>query len=191
MRLAELVQSQVAEAGFALKVVPLENNTAFKNQTDGKYEIQLTPWSGRVDPDGNINRFHHSTGSDNTSKASDPAIDALLDKARAEADVTARKALYKQIVEQVRARRNVVVFQWQNLYAAYAASLHGFGDVCERHAPLEVRLPVRGAFAHGRRWTHGPVPLTGHRVAARLRACSPGCGPCRRPAIVGEGVTQP
>jgi len=126
VRLAELVQSQVAEAGFALKVVPLENNTAFKNQTDGKYEIQLTPWSGRVDPDGNINRFHNTTGSDNTSKASDPALDALLDKARAEADVTARKALYKQIVEQVRARRNVVVFQWQNLYAAYTASLHGF-----------------------------------------------------------------
>jgi peptide/nickel transport system substrate-binding protein len=126
VRLAELLQSQLAEAGFALKVVPLENVAALKNQTDGTFQIQLTPWSGRVDPDGNINRFQNSTGSDNTSKASDPALDALLDKARAESDVTARKALYKQIVEQVRARRNVITFQWQNLYAAYTSALHGF-----------------------------------------------------------------
>jgi peptide/nickel transport system substrate-binding protein len=126
VRLGELIQSQVAEAGFALKVVPLENVAAFKNQTDGTFEVQLTPWSGRVDPDANIYRFQHSTGSDNSTKATDPAIDALLDKARAESDVEARKALYKQIVEQVRARRNVITFQWQNLYAAHTAALHGF-----------------------------------------------------------------
>jgi peptide/nickel transport system substrate-binding protein len=126
VRLGELIQSQVAEAGFALKVVPLENTAAFKNQTDGTFEMQLTPWSGRVDPDGNIYRFHYSTGTDNASKAADPALDALLDKARAESDVTARKALYKQIVEAVRARRNIITFQIQNLFAAYSSSLHGF-----------------------------------------------------------------
>jgi peptide/nickel transport system substrate-binding protein len=126
VRLAELVQSQAAEAGFAVKVVPLENVAAFKNQTDGTFQIQLTPWSGRVDPDGNIYRFHHTNGSDNSTKASDPALDALLDQARAESDVTARKALYKQIVEQVRARRNVITFQIQNLFAAHTAALHGF-----------------------------------------------------------------
>jgi peptide/nickel transport system substrate-binding protein len=126
VRLGELIQSQVAEAGFALKVVPLENVAAFQNQTDGKFQIQLTPWSGRVDPDGNIYRFQHTNGSDNSSKASDPALDALLDQARAEPDPTARKALYKQIVEQVRARRNVITFQWQNLYAAHTVALKGF-----------------------------------------------------------------
>jgi peptide/nickel transport system substrate-binding protein len=126
VRLGELIQSQVAEAGFTLKVVPLENVAAFKNQTDGTFQIQLTPWSGRVDPDGNIYRFHHSSGSDNSAKASDPALDALLDKARAESDLAARKALYKQIVEQVRARRNVITFQTQNLFAAHTSALHGF-----------------------------------------------------------------
>jgi peptide/nickel transport system substrate-binding protein len=126
VRLAELVQSQEAEAGFAVKVTPLENTAAFKNQTDGTFEIQVTPWSGRVDPDGNIYRFQHSNGSDNSAKATDPAIDALLDQARAESDVAARKALYKQIVEAVRARRNVITFQVQNLYAAHTSALQGF-----------------------------------------------------------------
>jgi peptide/nickel transport system substrate-binding protein len=126
VRLGELVQSQEAEAGFAVKVVPLENTAALKNQTDGTFEVQVTPWSGRVDPDGNIYRFHHTGAADNSANASDPALDSLLDQARAERDVTARKALYKQIVEAVRARRNVITFQVQNLYAAHPVALQGF-----------------------------------------------------------------
>jgi peptide/nickel transport system substrate-binding protein len=126
VRLGELIQSQTAEAGFAVKVVPLENVTAFNNQNEGKFDVQVTPWSGRVDPDANIYRFHYSTGTDNFPKAADPALDALLDQARAETDVAARKALYAKIVEQVRARRSVIYFQHQNIYAAYTANLKGF-----------------------------------------------------------------
>ncbi len=126
VRLGELIQSQTAEAGFAVKVVPLENVTAFNNQNDGKFDIMLTPWSGRVDPDANIYRFQYSSGTDNFPKAVDPVLDALLDQARVETDTSARKALYKQIVEQVRARRSVIYFQHQNLYAAYTAQLQGF-----------------------------------------------------------------
>lgn len=126
VRLGELIQSQIAEAGFALTVVPLENVTAFENQNAGKFDIMLTPWSGRVDPDANIYRFHYSLGTDNFPKAVDPALDALLDEARAEADPVARKSLYKEIVEQVRARRSVIYLQHQNLYAAYTADLKGF-----------------------------------------------------------------
>jgi peptide/nickel transport system substrate-binding protein len=125
-RLGELIQSQEAEAGFAVKVVPLDNVTALKNQQDGTFQVQLTSWSGRVDPDGNLYQFHYSTGNENASKAVDPALDALLDQARAEPDLAKRKALYKQIVEQVRARRSNIYFQWVNIYTAYTATLHGF-----------------------------------------------------------------
>lgn len=126
VRLGELIQGQAAEAGFQVQVVPLEGVTAFDNQNAGKFQIMLTPWSGRVDPDANIYRFHYSTGTDNFPKAVDPALDALLDQARAEPDPAARKALYKQIVEDVRARRSVIYFQHQNLYAASATALKGF-----------------------------------------------------------------
>jgi peptide/nickel transport system substrate-binding protein len=126
VRLGELIQSQTAEAGFAVKVVPLENVTAFNNQNEGKFDIMVTPWSGRVDPDANIYRFHHSTGTDNFPKAVDPALDTLLDQARAASDTAERKGLYKQIVEQVRARRSVIYFQHQVIYAAHSAKLQGF-----------------------------------------------------------------
>jgi peptide/nickel transport system substrate-binding protein len=126
VRLGELMQSQVVEAGFDLQVLPLEAATSFQNQNDGAYDIVLTPWSGRVDPDANIYRFHHSAGTDNFPRAEDPELDALLDQARAEYDFEARKALYDEIVERLRERRSVIYFQHQVLYAAHTAALAGF-----------------------------------------------------------------
>ncbi len=126
VRLGELLQSQVAEAGFELAVLPLDNATAFQNQNDGAFDIMLTPWSGRVDPDANIYRFHYSTGTDNFPKAVDPELDALLDEARSVNDVEARKALYAQIVERVKERRSVIYLQHQVLYSAHTSALQGF-----------------------------------------------------------------
>jgi peptide/nickel transport system substrate-binding protein len=126
VRLGELMQSQVAEAGFDLQVVPMEAATSYQNQNDGAYDIVLTPWSGRVDPDANIHRFHHSAGTDNFPKAVDPELDALLDEARSTYDFEARKAIYDEIVTRLKERRSVIYFQHQVLYAAHDADVHGF-----------------------------------------------------------------
>lgn len=125
-RLGELIQTQTAEAGFQVELVPLDNTTAFQNQIDGKFDLSLGRWSGRVDPDGNIYRFHYTDASDNYGKASDANIDALLDQGRAESDFNARKAIYDQLVKLIVARRNVITFQHELLYAAHTAKLHDF-----------------------------------------------------------------
>jgi peptide/nickel transport system substrate-binding protein len=125
-RLGELIQTQTAEAGFEVEITPFDNATALQNQVDGKFDISLGRWSGRVDPDANIYRFHHSTGSDNYGKASDPEIDDLLGKARAEYDLEARKALYKQLEEKILARRNAITFQHEVLYSAHTTDLQGY-----------------------------------------------------------------
>lgn len=125
-RLGELIQTQVAEAGFAIELMPLDNATAFQNQVDGNFDLSLGRWSGRVDPDANIYRFHHSTGSDNYGKVDDPDVDALLERARTEFDVNTRKATYAELVKLLIARRNVITFQHEVLYAAHSAKLKGF-----------------------------------------------------------------
>lgn len=125
-RLGELIQTQTAEAGFEIELSPLDNATAFQNQVDGNFDLSLGRWSGRVDPDANIYRFHHSTGSDNYGKVNDPEVDALLARARTEFDLNTRKATYAEIVKLLIARRNVITFQHEVLYAAHSAKLNGF-----------------------------------------------------------------
>ncbi len=125
-RLGELIQTQTAEAGFEVELTPFDNATALQNQVDGNFDVSLGRWSGRVDPDANIYRFQHSTGADNYGKATDPEIDALLDQARTEYDLEARKGVYTQIEEKVRARRNAITFQHEVLYSAHTTALQGY-----------------------------------------------------------------
>ena len=125
-RLGELIQTQTAEAGFEVELTPFDNATALQNQVDGNFDVSLGRWSGRVDPDANIYRFQHSTGADNYGKATDAEIDALLDQARTEYELEARKAIYAQIEEKVRARRNAITFQHEVLYSAHTTDLQGY-----------------------------------------------------------------
>lgn len=125
-RLGELIQTQTAEAGFEVELIPLDNAAAFQKQNDGDFDLTLARWSGRVDPDANIYRFHHSTGSDNYGKLNDPEIDALLQAAREEYDPEARKGIYAQVVEKLLAQRHNLTFQHEVLYSAYTADLKGF-----------------------------------------------------------------
>lgn len=126
IRMGELIQSMARQAGFNISVRPIEAATGLAANTGGRFQMSVTPWSGRVDPDGNLYAFHHSRGPDNYGNAQDPEIDALLDKQRTETNVEARKRLIAEIVEKIRARRNVIYLYHQNLFVAYSARVVGF-----------------------------------------------------------------
>jgi peptide/nickel transport system substrate-binding protein len=105
---------------------PTEFTTALDETDAGNYEMFQVGWSGRVDPDGNIHAFHHTDGSLNISKASDPEVDDLLDQTRVESDVQARKELFNQLVDTLRERRNIIYLYHQNLFVGAKRSVTGF-----------------------------------------------------------------
>jgi len=125
-RQAEVVQQMAGEAGFEVSLQPTEFTTALDETDAGNYEMFQVGWSGRVDPDGNIHAFHHTDGSLNISKASDPEIDELLDQTRVEADVEARRELFNQLVDTLRERRNIIYLYHQNLFVGARRSITGF-----------------------------------------------------------------
>ena len=126
-RLGELIQTQTAEAGFEVELTPFDNATALQNQVDGNFDISLGRWSGRVDPDANIYRFQHSTGSDNYGKATDrgdrrpPRPGAYRIRPGC-----SQGASTPQVEEKVRARRNAITFQHEVLYSAHTTDLQGY-----------------------------------------------------------------
>ncbi len=126
LRLGELIQSMARPAGFNISVRPIEAATGLAAVTAGKFQLNINPWSGRVDPDGNLYAFHHSRGPDNYANAQDPEIDALLDKQRTETSIDARKKLIAEIIEKIRARRSSLYLYHQNLFVAYSARVVGF-----------------------------------------------------------------
>jgi peptide/nickel transport system substrate-binding protein len=100
LQLAQALQAMVKEAGFDLKLQPLEFTTLLQQQDDGKFQILQLGWSGRVDPDANITNFVGTQGSQNVSGYSNSKVDQLLAQARTTNDVAERAKLYGEVQTQ-------------------------------------------------------------------------------------------
>ncbi|MEZ2127314.1 MULTISPECIES: ABC transporter substrate-binding protein [unclassified Sinorhizobium] len=94
MQMMQIVQSMVAEAGFDLTLKATEFATLLNEQTAGNYQLSRSDWSGRVDPDGNIQQFVTCNAGLNDSKYCNPEVDKLLNEARQSPDEAVRKQKY-------------------------------------------------------------------------------------------------
>ena len=110
-KLATVIQSMAKQAGFAVTVKPEENVTGQSDASKGNYDIYMDSWSGRVDPDQNIQVFWSPTSTINYSNSNYPDINDLLAQAAATSNLSDRKSLYRQVVElQNKYLDNVVLF---------------------------------------------------------------------------------
>ncbi|MHB2169609.1 ABC transporter substrate-binding protein [Alsobacter sp. R-9] len=93
-RVAQIVQTMAKEAGFDVKLLPLETTTAIQRYLAGNFEMYIGNWSGRGDPDPTLYAFFGCTGGQNVNKYCNKDLEAVLNEARAEGNVEKRKQLY-------------------------------------------------------------------------------------------------
>ena len=98
--IAAVLQDQWRRVGIALELRPLEFATLFSDVTRGNFQIYFLRWVGaNNDPDIFEYVFHSKkTPPDgaNRGRYRNPQLDALLDRARTEADRDKRKQLYAE-----------------------------------------------------------------------------------------------
>jgi peptide/nickel transport system substrate-binding protein len=74
----------------------------------------------------------HSQGGQNDGKYANPEVDRLLDRARVETDVAARRALYGRIFEiALRQDRSRIILWHRKNIVAHTARLSGFVPVAD------------------------------------------------------------
>ena len=128
-RVGEVIQQMAKDAGFTITLRPQEFASALNDNDAGKHQAFLIGWSGRVDPDGNIHQIQACKGTLNATLACDEKIDALLDKAREVSDVNQRRALYREAIDLLTARRNIIYIYHPHYIAAHARNLKGYKAV--------------------------------------------------------------
>ena len=96
-QVGQVMQSMAAEAGFDIKLRALEANAMIAAAKAGDYDAVMAIWSGRADPDGNVQIWLASDGFLNWGKYSNSQFDDLLTQARSITDIPARQALYRQV----------------------------------------------------------------------------------------------
>lgn len=98
-RVAQIIQSMAAEAGFTVNLLPLETSSAIERYLAGNFELYIGNWSGRADPDPTLFTFFGTGGSQNLNGYSSPELDAVLLQGRQELDTEARKAIYEKAAD--------------------------------------------------------------------------------------------
>ncbi|OPA83737.1 ABC transporter substrate-binding protein [Pseudomonas fluorescens] len=93
-QVGQIIQAMADEAGFKVNLVATEYATLLSEQQSGNFQVGMSAWSGRPDPDGDIYQFVACKGGQNDGHFCDPKLDALLDKARTVNDLAQRQALY-------------------------------------------------------------------------------------------------
>ncbi|MBR0671850.1 ABC transporter substrate-binding protein [Neoroseomonas soli] len=131
-QVGEVIQSMVAEAGFALTLRAMEFASSLQAATRGEFQTYLVGWSGRTDPDGNIYTFTRTGGGQNDGRYSNPEVDRLLDAARTELDIEKRRDLYAQALRIAFGQDVGRIYLWHRKNVmAHTARLTGYRPISD------------------------------------------------------------
>ncbi|WP_413733583.1 ABC transporter substrate-binding protein [Sodalis sp. RH21] len=100
-QVGQVIQAMAGEAGFNVHLQTTEFATLLDRQQRGDFQVSMSGWSGRPDPDGSIYSFIHSKGNLNDGRYANPQVDEWLQQARSTSDQAKRQALYNQVVAQL------------------------------------------------------------------------------------------
>ena len=125
-RIAQVVQAMAKEAGFDVKIQATEFASSLGLADKGQFDAYVLQWSGRPDPDGNL-QIHLGCGAPlNYSGYCNQDVDKATAEARAERDPAKRAQIYEGVAAQVLKDRPIIFIFHRHWLYAHNAKLSGF-----------------------------------------------------------------
>ncbi|WP_455916720.1 ABC transporter substrate-binding protein [Pantoea agglomerans] len=125
-QVGQVIQAMVSEAGFNVNLQMSEFASLLDRQQRGDYQLSLSGWSGRPDPDGSIFSFINSKGTLNDGRYSNPQVDNWLTEARQTNDQATRQALYDKVVKQLQTDVPIAYLYFEPRIFGMNKKLQGF-----------------------------------------------------------------
>lgn len=125
-QVGQVIQAMVSEAGFNVNLQMSEFASLLDRQQRGDYQLSLSGWSGRPDPDGSIFSFINSKGTLNDGRYSNPQVDSWLTEARQTNDQATRQALYDKVVKQLQTDMPIAYLYFEPRIFGMNKKLQGF-----------------------------------------------------------------
>jgi peptide/nickel transport system substrate-binding protein len=131
-RTAQIVQANVAEAGINLSVQVVDQaqydaiHQPRPDGTAGDFDIQLSWWGFRPDPDQYLGVNLGTNGSWNWGKYSNPEFDRLLKQEQGELDDAKRIAVFRQIAQLITADAALIPFHYGSNIKGLSPHVQGF-----------------------------------------------------------------
>lgn len=123
VRIAQIAQAQANEAGFKVEVRQVDPTSLITVLRARDFDLCMSPWSGRYDPDGNTFFWFTKGGPNNFAGYDDPQVTAWLEQARVSDDPAARVALYHKVQDKLAQDAPVLFLHFDAVIQASSARL--------------------------------------------------------------------
>lgn len=93
---AQIIADNLAPLGITVNIRTVDFATWLDEQNSGHFDMLMMGWLGNIDPDDFYYAQHHTDGTSNAQKYSNPEVDRLLDAGRVETNQDARAEIYRK-----------------------------------------------------------------------------------------------
>jgi peptide/nickel transport system substrate-binding protein len=128
-RFAQVVQAMAKEAGFDVKIQSTEFSTSLDMADKGQFEAYVLAWSGRADPDGNLQSHLGCKQPLNYAGYCNADVDDWISKSRSTGDRAERQKYFDLIATQVLKDRPIIYVYHRHWLWAYTNKLSGLRTV--------------------------------------------------------------
>jgi peptide/nickel transport system substrate-binding protein len=123
VRTAEVLQAQANQAGFKVEIKQIDATSLITVLRNKDFDLCMSPWSGRTDPDGNIYNYFTKAGPNNFMGYQSDKVTELLEKARSAPARADRAKLYREAEAQIAADAPMLFLTFPATLQASAKSL--------------------------------------------------------------------
>jgi peptide/nickel transport system substrate-binding protein len=123
---AQVIADNLAPLGITTTIRTVDFATWLDEQNSGNFDMLMMGWLGNIDPDDFYYAQHHTDGTSNAQKFSDPRVDKLLDAGRTETDQQARKEDYAQAATLIADEVSYIYLYNPAAIQAWSPNLSGY-----------------------------------------------------------------
>ncbi|MNG92988.1 Periplasmic dipeptide transport protein precursor [compost metagenome] len=125
-QIGQIIQAMAEEGGFKVNLVATEYATLLSEQQSGNFQVGMSGWSGRPDPDGEVYQFVACKGANNYGHFCVPKLNELLDTGRAINDQSQRQALYFEALRVLAEEVPITYLVFEPRIIAMRSDITGF-----------------------------------------------------------------
>jgi peptide/nickel transport system substrate-binding protein len=123
---AQIIADNLAPLGITVDIRTVDFATWLDEQNRGNFDMLMMGWLGNIDPDDFYYAQHHTNGTSNAQKYSNPEVDRLLDAARTETNRDARAQLYAKAATIIADECSYIYLYNPSVIQAWTTDLSGY-----------------------------------------------------------------
>lgn len=123
---AQVIADNLAPLGITVNIRTVDFATWLDEQNNGHFDMLMMGWLGNIDPDDFYYAQHHTGGSSNAQKFSNPDVDRLLDAGRVETNRDVRADDYAKAANIIADQVSYIYLYNPSVIQAWTPALTGY-----------------------------------------------------------------